>query len=231
MKDLGCISNAQVIQRFVSLEGKRVVDVGCGSLTFSRQLADLGARVLAIDPDAEQAKVNREAEPVPNICFVESGAEQIPAADRSVDGVFFAYSLHHIPATIYLDVFDEVGRVLKPDGFLYVIEPIDCPLNQVMKLFYDEDAQRTEAWQALIQLAQPRFESIDEVTYHGFTQYESFKQFADRFADQAFDSIYSADDVRRPEVEEAFYRLGHPNLRFQSPKNAMVLKGIKYATT
>ncbi len=227
IKDLGQQTNVDVIKKFVSLEGKQVIDVGCGSLTFSKHLASLGADVLAVDPDPTQAKINRAAPPFPKIEFQESGGDQLPASNATVDGVFFAYSLHHVPKSLYPAVFDEVVRVLKPSGFLYVIEPVDCPWNQVMKLFYDEDQQRADAQQALIDLAAPRFKHSNAVTYHGYSEYDSFEHFADRFSKQSFNSIYSESDVRKPEVQKAFEKLGGPEHRFESPKKVVYLQDLK----
>ena len=122
--DLGFSSNMEVLQRFVDLKGKFVVDAGCGSMIFTRHLSELGARVLAIDPDPVQAELNRDGPPIPDVEFQQAGAENLPVGDNSVDGVFFSYSLHHVPSELYPQVFAEVLRVLKPDGFLYVIEPL-----------------------------------------------------------------------------------------------------------
>lgn len=223
--DLGCITNIEVINRFVTLQGRRVVDAGCGDLTVSRQLADSGASVLAIDPDPVQARLNRETDPIENIEFVETGADEIPAESQAIDGVFFCYSLHHIPQSVYPRVFNEVLRVLKPTGFLLVIEPLPCPLNDVMKLFHDEDPQRAAAWQALEELAVTSFSAAETVTYHSFAQFESFEHFAGYFASRSFNSLYTEADIRRPEVREAFERTGKPDYQFQSPKQVMVLTG------
>lgn len=227
MRDLGEITNVEVIQRFLSLQDKDVVDIGCGALTFTRHLADLGARVLAIDPDPVQAEKNRTADPIPNIKFMESGGDQIPAEDGSIDGVFYSYSLHHIPAAVYPAMFQEVFRVLKPGGFIYTIEPIDCPLNQVMMLFHNEEVERAAAWNALDELAAPAFESREVVTYHGHRQYDSWDHFVDVYANKSFNSLYSDQDVRRPAVEKAFHLHGGPDHLFQSPKNVMLLNGFK----
>ena len=97
----------------------------------------------------------------------------------------------------------------------------------VMKLFHNEDRERAAAWQALEELAKTAFHSAEAVTYHSFAQYESFEQFAQRFASRSFNSLYTEADVRRPEVEAAFERLGGPDYRFQSPKQVMILKGPK----
>ena len=127
-------------------------------------------------------------------------------------------------APLYPAVFSEAFRVLRPDGFLCVIEPMACPLNDVMKLFHDEDRERQEAQQALREFAVPAFKTVQIFTYHSFTQYASFEKFAEHFSDRSFNDLYDADDLQRPEVRLAFERLGQPDYRFQSPKQAMILQ-------
>ena len=56
---LGIDTNVEVLRRQLQLDGKQVVDIGCGSMTFSKIVAGQGAEVLAIDPDPRQAEVNR----------------------------------------------------------------------------------------------------------------------------------------------------------------------------
>ncbi len=226
-KELGCLSNIEVIGQFTELEGKRVMDIGCGAMTFTRQIAEAGATVVGIDPDPFQAELNRKAELPPNISFEECDATQLPVRDSSVDGVFFAYSLHHIPKAVYGEVFSEVARALKPDGFLYVIEPADCPLNQVMKLFHDEDKQRREALLGIQEIASPMFQSHKVVKYHSFRQFESFDDFAAKFGSRTFNTDYSMDDVRRSAVQEAFELHGAPDYSFEAPKRVDFLKALK----
>ena len=224
--ELGCTTSIEVITDCLPLHQKQIIDAGCGSMAFTRPLLEHGARVLGIDPDPIQAALNRATKPTPGLEFLEAGAERLPVGDQSTDGIFFSYSLHHIPARLYPSVFSEVFRVLRPDGFLCVIEPMDCPLNEVMKLFHDEDLERQKAQQALHDLAVPRFESANIFLYHSFTQYPSFETFASQFAQRSFNECYTAEDVNRPQVRQAFERLGQPDYRFKSPKQAMVLKQI-----
>lgn len=226
IEDLGFAKNIDVLRRQIDLTGKRVVDAGCGSMTFSKILTELGARVLAIDPDSVQAEKNRQT-PVTHIEFVETGADKIPAEDQSIDGVFFSYSLHHIPASIYPVVFAEVVRVLKNDGCLYVLEPTDCPLNQIMRLFHDEDREREAAQDGIERLAVPCFATVERFTYHDFRQYESFEDFVTTFSSKSFNSLYTESDVRSPEVESAFLKMGAPDFRFASPKKVTFLQGPK----
>lgn len=227
MPNLGLMTNVEVLHKFVTVQDKTVVDVGCGDMTFSKIVAAAGAQVLAIDPDPVQAEKNRASVPPQGIIFEESGADSIPAADQSVDGIFFSYSLHHIPEQLYSDIFEEAIRVLKPDGFIYVIEPTDCPLNQVMMLFHDEEAERLAAQSALHSIAKPRFESAEEVDYHSIRQFKSFDDFADHFASRSFNTLYSEDDVRSEKVRQLFEQFGAPDYQFTAPKRVMVLKQPK----
>jgi SAM-dependent methyltransferase len=227
IQDLGCTTSLDVIKERIPLAGLFVIDVGCGDMAFSRQLVDAGARVLAVDPDPVQAERNRAAAPVEHLAFVESGAGALPAPDATADGVFYSFSLHHVPANLYAAAFAEVVRVLKPDGFLCVIEPTASPLNEVMKLFHDEDRERAAAQDALSTLAAPAFAEHEEYTYHSFIEYESFDAYAQGHGGKSFNSGYAEADVRRPEVEAAFERLGAPDYRFASPKSMRLFRGLR----
>lgn len=226
IRDLGEKRNIEVIESFVDLRGKKLADVGCGGMALSLLLAEKADHVLAIDPDSVQAQTNRAANLPSNLEFREGSGDKLPTTNDSLDGVFFAYSLHHIPGSLHPAVFDEVQRVLKPDGFLYVIEPIDGAWNQVMRTFHDEEEVRALAQKSLLELAVPRFKSSIEVTYHGFSQFESFDDFADFFCAKAFNTSYSAEDARAPAVKEAFEKYGTPDYRFESPKQVMFLNGL-----
>ncbi|MCP3903200.1 MAG: class I SAM-dependent methyltransferase [Planctomycetes bacterium] len=226
-RDLGCTNSIDVINDLVSLAASTVIDVGCGDLTFTRQLAEHGARAQGVDPDPKQAARNREADAIANVAFVEAGATALPVADGAADGVFFSFSLHHVPAIEYPQVFAEVRRVLKPTGYLCVIEPADCPLNEIMRFFHDETRVRSDAQDALVQLAVPAFESHATFRYHSYVQFDSFDAFATHYGTRTFNPDYTEADVRRPEVEAAFERLGAPEYRFESPKQMMFLRGLR----
>lgn len=221
--------NVEVLRRQIKLAGKQVVDIGCGSMTFSKILAGEGATVLAIDPDSRQAEINREsADPQSGIVFVEAGADSIPAADKSKDGVFFSYSLHHIDAILYDDVFKEVDRVIRDDGFVYVIEPIGGPLNEVMRLFHDEETERTAAWLALEEYSQ-NFRNISAFEYHIIVEFANWDAFVDSYGNRSFNPSYTKEDVRRDEVRTAFEANATKTkngFQFPSYKRAVCMKRV-----
>ncbi|MBT8484217.1 MAG: class I SAM-dependent methyltransferase [Phycisphaerae bacterium] len=225
--DRGFTTSIEIVRELAPLAGQAVVDVGCGDMTFTRQLAADGAVALGVDPDPIQAERNRVAGTPPNVEFIEADATRLPVADGSVDGVFFSFSLHHVPAETYPRVFAEVRRALAPDGYLCVIEPAGCPLNTVRKLFHDEDGERAAAQAALERFAVPAFRRCERFRYHSHVEFESFDDFVAMYAGKTFNEGYTEADIRRPEVRAAFERLGAPRYRFESPKTMMFLQGLR----
>ncbi|MFN8157114.1 MAG: class I SAM-dependent methyltransferase [Candidatus Nanopelagicales bacterium] len=100
------------------LEGARrpvrdVADVGAGAGALTRTLAGMAESVTAYEPDA--AMLDELQARVPGVRAVVSRAEQLPAADASLDAVLVAQAWHwfeHAAAAA------EFGRVLRPGGVI-----------------------------------------------------------------------------------------------------------------
>jgi len=228
MRDLGTTTDLAVLDQQLVLQGQFVIDAGCGDLQLAKHLAQQGASVLAIDPDPVQAKKNRAADVIPNVGFAETGAESLPVEPASVDGVIFSYSLHHVPKSLYPAVFTEIFRVLKPEGFLYVIEPVAAGnLNEIVQLFHDERVVRREAQQALDTLARPRFASADDITFQCQLDYTGWEQFAKHYAGLSYNANYTEAQVRDEVVRERFETLGAPDkYSFQAPMRVAHFSGV-----
>ncbi len=130
----------EVIERFYgcgspippSLEGKTVLDLGCGSgrdvYLLSRMVGESG-RVIGVDMTVEQLEIakrhqawhaERFGHAASNVSFVHGYIEQLDAcgvADASVDVVVSNCVLNLSPQKD--QVFAEIFRVLKPGGELY----------------------------------------------------------------------------------------------------------------
>lgn len=202
--DLGELTDVQAVTRLVDVKGRRLVDVGCGAGHISRSLAELGAIVLGIEPDPEQAERNRTADPVPNVTLLEAGAEAIPAEDDSLDGVMFFRSLHHVPHRLMDAALAEAARVLKGDGFLYVVEPgMEGSHYRMMRPFHDETKVRTLAQNALNRTAERLFENTRKYLYTQRPRHESFEAMMEFFTSLSFNDI-TREMVDVPEVREQF---------------------------
>ena len=158
---LGELGDLEALQQVVEVAGLSLIEAGCAAGDTARGLAERGARVLAVEPDPVQAEKNRAAKTVPGLTFMEAPGQALPIDDGSVDGVFFSFSLHHVPAEHMDGALAEAARVVKPEtGFLYVLEPMVVgSMEAVYRPVHDETPVRTVAYEALKRAAAPRFTS------------------------------------------------------------------------
>jgi SAM-dependent methyltransferase len=101
---------------FDELEGKDVLEVGCGTGVHARLLAEAGATVAAVDltPTAVELTKRRLELNGLEADVREADAEQLPFGDASFDFVWSWGVIHHSHDTDR--VIAEVGRVLRPGG-------------------------------------------------------------------------------------------------------------------
>jgi ubiquinone/menaquinone biosynthesis C-methylase UbiE len=203
--DLGEVDEMDVIGRLVPVAGLNVMDVGCGGGRLTRQLVKRGAVALGVEPDPIQAEKNCAAEPVSGLTFVEAPGQALPIDDDSMDGVFFSYSLHHVPREFMDAALAEAARVLKPEtGFLYVLEPMLAGnMEAVYRPFHDETEVRTLAYGALKRAAAPCFAEAREFRYRELVHYDSFATFVDEVAGTTY-SDFPRERVDTPEVKALF---------------------------
>lgn len=93
-----------------------VVDLGAGTGKLTRLLVPTGARMIAVEPQAEMRAVLERA--VPEAEAREGTAEALPLADSSADAVTVASAFHWFEPAKALP---EIARVLCPGGRLAVV--------------------------------------------------------------------------------------------------------------
>jgi ubiquinone/menaquinone biosynthesis C-methylase UbiE len=202
--DIGEVSDVEAVTTLLKVTDLHLIDVGCGSGAISAELAKVGANVLGVEPDPVQAEKNRAANPVDNVTLIEGSAEALPAKDNSMDGVMFFRSLHHVPGNLMDKALNEAARVLKPDGFLYVVEPgVDGSHFKMMRPFHDETEVRDLAQQSLGRIADTLFEECEKYVYMLHPRHESFDAMADFHTAMSFNAI-TRDMVDVVEVRENF---------------------------
>ena len=204
-EDLGEIAEIEVVERLVPLAGLTVVDVGCGGGRVTKELAARAAVAIGVEPDPIQAEKNRAAEPQPGLSFIEAPGQALPFDDGSIDGVFFSYSMHHVPREHMAGALAEAVRALKPEtGFLYVLEPLlSGSMEAVYRPFHDETEVRTLAYEAVQSHAAPRFAQAREVWYREPVRYDSYAEFVDGIVGTTY-SDFGRTMVDTPGVRAAF---------------------------
>jgi ubiquinone/menaquinone biosynthesis C-methylase UbiE len=204
IRELGIISHRDALLATVgSVEGLRVIDIGCGEGHMARALAKLGADVTGYDPFIEETQPTEHGSG--RYRLVKAPADALPEPDQSADLVLFVFSLHHVPAGKLAGALAEARRVLRPSGRLYVAEPVpQGPHQYVMELFHDETAVRKAAADALAQFARPSFAADAIATYADKRRYPSFDTFAEKMIANMRFNGYSREAVLAPAVRARF---------------------------
>jgi SAM-dependent methyltransferase len=93
--------------------GPRVLDLGAGTGKLTAVLVELGAQVIAVEPDPAMLAELRRV--LPAVRALPGGAESIPLPDASVDAVVAGNALHWFDMAV---AEPEIARVLAPGGVL-----------------------------------------------------------------------------------------------------------------
>lgn len=103
------------VRWMVGRDTATVLELGAGTGKLTAELVAQGYDVHATEPDPEMLAVLRTR--LPDVATSESGAEEIPLPDRSVDVVVAAQAFHWFEHDVAMP---EIARVLRPGGVLAV---------------------------------------------------------------------------------------------------------------
>jgi 2-polyprenyl-3-methyl-5-hydroxy-6-metoxy-1,4-benzoquinol methylase len=100
--------------------GMRVLELGCGTGYFTRELARSGAEIVALDVSPELLEIARANCSAPNVRYEIQNAYDLSYSDAVFDSVVGSSVLHHLEIQ---DALREIYRVLKPGGTICFTEP------------------------------------------------------------------------------------------------------------
>lgn len=207
----------------------RLLEAGCGNARLARQLLERypQAELTGLEVDERQLAKNMAEPAHPRLYFIRAGAEAMPLPDESMDGALMLKSLHHVPLDAMDRALDELARVLKPGGWLYVSEPIYAgALNEIVRLYNDEGAVRAAAQQALdaaLARTDSPWQAGPERRFAGEARFKDFAEFEQRMMRPTF-ADHHIDEVKLARVGAAYAPHQSPEgARFVRPMHARVV--------
>ncbi len=100
--------------------GMAVLELGCGTGSFTRELARSGAEIVAIDVSPELLEIANADTSAPNVQYQIQNAYALRYPEGMFDSVVGSSVLHHLEIE---DAIRDIYRVLKPEGTIYFTEP------------------------------------------------------------------------------------------------------------
>lgn len=184
----------QIIQEYVDIEGKNIVDLGCGGGIYSKVFAQSGAQqIIAMDFSIEMVKGAEEnCKGLNNITFLQGNALETNLEAGMTDLLLERALIHHI--SDLESCYKEANRILKTKGTFIIQDrtPEDCSLSgssthirgyffeKFPRLLERETKRRYSSAQVVSTLHQAGFNLIKEIqlwetrkVYHEFNQLRS----------------------------------------------------------
>ena len=150
----------------------KILDLCCGGGQATQFLAQKSQQVTGLD--ASPVSLKRAAKIAPTAEYVQSLAESMPFADGVFDVVHTSVALHEMTEPQLEQIFQEVYRVLKPNGIFTLIDlhqprnPLFWPpLAIFLWLFETETAWQLIKTDLVNQLEKIGFRECKQVFYAG----------------------------------------------------------------
>ncbi len=120
------------------LEGRRLLDLACGTGDIALAAASRGAMVTGVDLTPRMIQIARtkstpDAAPPHQPRFLVGDMMALPVASASCDVVTTGYGLRNVPELV--PAIKEIGRVLKPGG-LFISLDFNRPRSAIVRAAY-----------------------------------------------------------------------------------------------
>ena len=208
----------EFLSEVLPLEGRHVLDIGCGNGQLAKIFASLGASVTGVDPSFSAIQAARDL--APRCRFQVAFAEVLPFPDGAFDYCIFLNSLHHVPAEQMGAAIWEAVRATESGGQVVVVEPLaEGSFFDVFRLIEDETEVRRAAQLALGRAERERL--VKPVRSQTIIRSESFASF-EAFVTRAVAAAPERGDamaLHRDAIEDRFlgYRVGAEPVRLDQP--------------
>jgi len=121
----------RLLQKMIVAEPKNILELGSGIGYTTELIRERfpAASLAAIDYDESQVEIAKKRLANRSVSIAQGDVAQLPFHENNFDACFASFLFHHIPN--YHDALKEIYRVLKPHGYLYIVEVPLKLLNQI----------------------------------------------------------------------------------------------------
>lgn len=168
------------LEAVVPLQGKRLLEIGCGDGRVAAQLTERGATVLGVDTN-EAKLIEARARSLPAAAFARRSATNLQLAAGRYSSTIYSLVLHHIlfPPMMYRAI-DEGVRVTRGDGHVVFLEPgttgsffdAEIRFNAM-----DGDERRAKASAYQVMKNHPRLQLVEELEDEAVFEFDSKQDF------------------------------------------------------
>lgn len=135
----------------------RILELAPGTGVWTRELAELGDSVMAVDASPEMIAINRHRVADPRVEYQQADLFEWEPRHQ-YDLVFFAFWLSHVPPDLLDPFLFKVRRAVRPGGHLFIVDQCDD--------LPDDPPPEREGLLEIRRLADGRAFTIVKVYYH-----------------------------------------------------------------
>lgn len=117
---LNTFENDVVLKMLTNLEGKKVLDIGCGTGRLIEFMRNRGGKIVAADTSSQMLKIVKKR--FSDVETVHTDIEKMPFPDETFDVVIATFVIVHLD--FLFEAFEEVYRVLK-DGGIFIVTNVN----------------------------------------------------------------------------------------------------------
>ena len=170
------------------LQGRRILELGMGRGRLSVYLAKQGAKITGIDIAPRLVEAARMLARINEVdCdFQRANIIKLPVEDEQFDTVLGNMVLHYLSQPDLLKAFEDIRRVLKPDGIAIFVEPVEnsrvfdllqnlIPAGKRNTPYHRPSILQGEAWQRYVAAVEDRSLTNQELIAAGQRQFPSIQ--------------------------------------------------------
>jgi len=164
-----------VLIKHFDLNGMSIIDVGCGTGDLVRFLTSKGAKAIGVD-SADLIEKAKGYQKVGDEKYLIGSAQDMGFEKNYADLIIFFASFHHIPENEMKFVIDKCHFILKPNGHLVFLEPVEQKDSyyELTRLIEDESEIQMKAYNQIISASIENFTCVNESYYFVERSFQDF---------------------------------------------------------